>query len=400
MVKPNQLPEASHFFIINLITHFKTKEVIMKSTISMYFKAIIPVALLFVCCKKEPAISTTSPTGSISQAAKKNCLPTVTVFSTGLNNPRGLIFGRNGYLYVAEGGTGGTNSTIGSCEQVPFPVGPYKGSPTGGRISVVNRAGVRTTITDKLPSSQNNEIVGGDIVGVASIGFVDNAMYALITGAGCSHGVPSMPNGIVKVHPNGSFTMIADLSAWLKTHPVKNPEEDDFEPDGDLYSMIVVRGSFYVIEANHGDMIKVTTRGEITRVVDISATQGHIVPTSIAFHGNFFVGNLNTFPIVDGGSKIFKITPSGELSVWATGFTTILGLTFDEEGRLYVLENTTGNPFPTPGTGKIIRVSRSGVKKTIASGLNLPTGITFGPDENLYVSNVGFGPFLLEADKY
>jgi hypothetical protein len=34
----------------------------------------------------------------------------------------------------------------------------------------------------------------------------------------------------------------------------------------------------------------------------------------------------------------------------------IVGLAFDKKGRLYVLENTTGNQFPTPGTGKIVRV--------------------------------------------
>ena len=34
----------------------------------------------------------------------------VTVFVSGLNNPRGLRFGRDGELYVAEGGIGGTLS--------------------------------------------------------------------------------------------------------------------------------------------------------------------------------------------------------------------------------------------------------------------------------------------------
>jgi hypothetical protein len=47
---------------------------------------------------------------------------TVTVFATGLNNPRGLKFGPKGVnLFVAEGGTGGTRSTIGKCEQAPGP---------------------------------------------------------------------------------------------------------------------------------------------------------------------------------------------------------------------------------------------------------------------------------------
>jgi hypothetical protein len=69
-----------------------------------------------------------------------------------------------------------------------------------------------------------------------------------------------------------------------------------------------------------------------------------------------------------------------------------VGLAFDWRHRLYVLENTTGNPFPTPGTGKVLRVSPNGTLEEIATGLFLPTAMTFGPDGDLYVSNVGFGP--------
>ena len=48
----------------------------------------------------------------------------VTVFATGLNNPRGLKFGPKGVnLFVAEGGTGGTRSTIG---QVRTGSGPAR----------------------------------------------------------------------------------------------------------------------------------------------------------------------------------------------------------------------------------------------------------------------------------
>jgi len=178
-------------------------------------------------------------------------------------------------------------------------------------------------------------------------------------------------------------------------HPVANPNPPDFEPDGTWYSMIAVDGDLYAVEPNHGELDKITPGAGVSRVVDISASQGHIVPTAIAFHnGNFYVGNLNTFPIVPGSSKVLKITPTGQISVFRSGLTTILGLAFDSAGRLYVLENTTGvgNQFPTPGTGKVIRIDSSGNRMLIASGLFLPTAMTFGPDGALYVSNVGFGP--------
>jgi len=165
---------------------------------------------------------------------------------------------------------------------------------------------------------------------------------------------------VIKVNPDGTWTMIADLSDFQMTHPVAHPNPPDFEPDGTWYSMVSVRGNLYAVEPNHGEIDKISPTGQITRVADISATQGHIVPTAVAYHGNFYVGNLNTFPIQDGSSRILKITPSGQVKVDATGFTTVLGLAFDYEGYMYVLENTTGNLFPTPFTGKVLRVKQNG----------------------------------------
>lgn len=329
-----------------------------------------------------------------SGLAAKCAFGTVRVFATGLNNPRGLKFSPAGRLYVAEGGTGGGDgSTEGLCDQVVFPVGPYHGAATGGRISRINWKGERTTVTDQLPSSHANEIIGGDVEGVADVEFIDHKLYALLAGAGCSHGVANIPNGVVKIRRNGTWKMAADLSEWLKAHPVKNPEADDFEPDGTFYSMVNVDDKLFILEPNHGDFIKVLTNGAISRVADISASQGHIVPTAVTFHhDNFYVGNLNPFPIIEGSSSIYKITPSGEVSVWATGFTTVLGVAFDKKGRLYVLQNTTNNQIPTPGTGNIIRLDKSGNREIVATGLSLPTAMTFGPDGKLYVSNVGFGP--------
>jgi len=47
----------------------------------------------------------------------------------------------------------------------------------------------------------------------------------------------------------------------------------------------------------------------------------HIVPTAVAHHGNSYVGNLHTFPIQEGSSKILKIKPSGQVEIVVTGVT-------------------------------------------------------------------------------
>lgn len=359
---------------------------------TLSYRFITKSALAKALC----ALALSSAVGSSSDSTANPKPSAVSVFATGLNNPRGLKFGPDGFLYVAEGGIGGSDSTEGCCEPAAA-VGPYTGSITGSRISKIDANGVRTTAVDNLPSSQTSVESGSLISGASDVAFIGNTMYILLGGAGCSHGVsqvPARPNGVIRVNGDGTLDLIANLSAFLMANPVQNPPCCDFEPDGTFYSMIAVGNDLYTVEPNHGELDKITTGGQISRVADISASQGHIVPTAIAARENdkFYVGNLNVFPIVDGSSKILEISKKGQIRVFAEGFTTVLGIAFDNTHRMYVLENTTGNPFPTPGTGRVVRVDPSGRKTVIATGLFLPTGMTLGPDGALYVSNVGFGP--------
>jgi hypothetical protein len=368
----------------------------MTFRLPLYASAIALAVAAAACPTDVPAASRTPVTAqdiaSLVQPQAAQAV-SVSVFATGLYNPRGLKFGPDGDLYVAEGGKGGTGSTIGTCKQVVAPIGPYTGSRTGGRISRISPTGVRTTVTTQLPSSQTSADSGSFVSGVADIAFVGRQLYALTAGGGCSHGVLGRPNAVVSIGPRGVPTMIANLSTYQKTHPVQHPEADDFEPDGTWYSMVAVGSYLYALEPNHGELVRVSTlTGAIKRVSDISASQGHIVPTALTTHfGNFFVGNLNTFPIVDGSSKILKITPAGYLTTVVRGVTTVLGVQFDRLGRMYVLQTTTDNPLPTPGAGSIVRISANGAMETIVTGLSLPTAMTFGPGGDLFVSNVGFG---------
>jgi len=349
------------------------------------------------------AVWSIAPSPSIAQTPAE---PTPFIYATGLEAPRGLRFGPDRDLYVAEAGTGGTNSTSPAmCMQVPGPVGPYTGG-MNGRISKISSKGIRTTVASGFPSTQD---AGGDLIGVADVAFLNGTLYAAVAGGGCSHGNPTSPSGLAMVNrSNGTWTLIADIGAWLKTHPAKIENPGDFEPDGTLYSLISHDGKLFTVEPNHGQVISVTTSGDIKQVIDVSASNGHIVPTSIvARDRKFYLGNLNLFPINPQWARIMTIsrddddnydtapgfeTHGPQIVNSKAGFTTVVAVDFGPDGLLYVLELSDGAGFPTAGLGKVVRVKRSGDIEDVITGLVVPAGMTFGPDGRLYVSNFGAIP--------
>jgi glucose/arabinose dehydrogenase len=344
----------------------------------------------------------------LPQAAQSQASSTKTVIASGLQAPRGLKFGPDGMLYVAEAGTGGTNSTVGTCPQVPAPVGPYKGG-RNGRISRIDKSGKRTTVASGFASSVD---AFGDFQGVADLSFIDGTLYALIGGGGCSHGDANLPNAVVSVNTkNGSWKQVANLSQFLKSHPVKYPNPLDFEPDGTFYSMIAYQNQLYVVEPNHGQVLRVQRDGDVFSLLDLSASEGHIVPTAITERdGEFILGNLNIFPIEPNFARIITLshaecsrnsipglqddTGIGKLHIVGSkaGFTTVVGTEFGPDGLLYVLELSAAPGNPAPGNGKVVRVRANGTIEVVAAGLSVPTAMTFGPDGNLYVSNFGAAP--------
>ena len=357
--------------------------------------AALTLAALAACDSPHPTAPAARGGVDAARAAAPNA-PTVIV--SGLRYPRGLAFGKDGAIYVAEAGdpAGNESSTVGICGQTPPPVGPYRGGFTG-RISRVTMAGERTTFADALPSARN---ALGDMDGVADVAFFDSKLYVLIA-AGCARGHLDAQSSVSRFKDNGKLKMEANLSAWIRANPVAHPEEDDFEPDGDWYNMAASTKQLYLVEANQGNLVAVRPdKGLVTRIADVSATEnGHVVPTGLALvHGSddILVGELTPFPSVPGSANVLRYSDDGIVESRLGGFTAILGVANDAAGNMYVLETfkcATATPcFPSPGSGDIVKVASDGTRSVVASGLSFPTAMRLGPDGALYVSNFGYGP--------
>lgn len=314
-------------------------------------------------------------------------------YATGLTSPRGLTFGPDGHLYVAEAGTGGSMVPSGTAD-CPTDVNIYSPYTAGysGRVLRVLSDGTKQTVADRLPSMTDK--YGGNY-GPTDLAFVGDTLYVLIEMGGCSHGLPADDAAILRINPDGSTTRVANLSAWLAANPpafIKdmNPATTDQEPGGVFHSMIVVDEALYVVETNRGLLLKVDpATGAIERRYDMSIDKAEHNPIVLAQHrGKFYVGTFGE----DGG-------PS-ELAVFDAGFSgytlpfkssnPIVGLAWRRE-TLYAVEIFPLSDPWSPNNANLVSFNpATGARKEVAVKFaSLPNGLVVGPDGALYTSNVG-----------
>lgn len=323
----------------------------------------------------------------------KHAKPRVTKYATGLTSPRGLTFGPDGALYVAEAGVGGTlTPDVGpDCPLVPNIYSPYTAGYSG-RVVKVRKNGSLQVVADNLPSMTDN---GGAHYGPTDVAFIGKTLYVLIEMGGCSHAMPDDLPAILRVNRDGTTTNVANLNAWHWANPPnfikdENPATTDQEPGGVFHSMIAIGKYLYVIETNRGFVLRVDPKtGVITKLYDMTIDNREHNPIVMTRRGNrFYVG---TFGEDEGKSELAVFDK--DFASYTLPFQSrdpIVGLAWRCDD-LYAVEIFPYDNQWAPEAANLVKFDRkTGKRKKVLEGFaSYPNGLIVGPDGALYTSNWG-----------
>ena len=324
------------------------------------------------------------------------------VVASNLNNPRGMAFGADGGLYIAEAGEGAEG---GGC--ITTPEGEVCYGASGAITRVLD--GNQEQVVTGLPSLAGAD--GSNATGPHDIAFDSDGTLHVVIGLGANPaareelGEEGANFGqLAAISASGEITYLADLAGY----------EGSQNPDGSLvdsnpFSLLATENGFVASDAGGNSVLEITptsTRDNAgatielltvipTRTVEFppgTPRSMEAVPTGMAQgpDGAIYVAELTGFPFPVGGARVYRVVPDEEPELYADGFTNILDIAFDSDGNLYVLEMATNGLLSGDQTGALIRVAPDGSHQTIASkGLTSPTGIGIGADNAIYISNMG-----------
>lgn len=313
---------------------------------------------------------------------------TTTVMS-GLDNPRGLAFGPEGALYVAEAGRGGPGPCI---VLRPMEPNPNCYGPTGA-VSRLWR-GVQGRVATGLPSYANptGQAAGPQDVTMLgrgnahiSIGWGENPLLRV--------GWPwTQFDRLARLVASGKWRLEEDLGAY---EVAANPNGGPI--DSNPFGLLAEPGRVIVADAGGNALLAVRSDGSISTIATFpSRPQGRptdSVPTEAALgpDGAYYVSELSGVPFALGAANVWRVVPGAPPVIAYSGFTTAIDLTFGPDGSLYVLEHSTGPVFfALPG--RVVRVAPNGARTVVAAGLQRPGGIAIGPDGAVYVSEFATSP--------
>ena len=309
------------------------------------------------------------------------------VVATGLNNPRQLSF-TGDTLYVAESGTGGD----GVC--LVGPEGPACLGMTGSITQV--RAGEQSRVVTGLPSLAAPD--GSGATGPADVLVTGQQKYVVTMGLGND---PAVRDELGSAGPwfgtlvSGSFSsqprIASDIGAY---EAAVNP--DGGLPDTNPTGLIAAGGGHVLTDSGGNSLLKVS--GKKVSAIAVFDSPGFAppemggfpiqpVPTSVAVgpDGAYYVSELTGFPFLPGISRIHRVVPGQEPTVYATGLTNVTDLAW-HDGDLYAVQIG----LLQGGPGQLVKVNPGGTPEIVTQAF-APYGVAFH-DHDAYVTTCAVCP--------
>jgi hypothetical protein len=206
-----------------------------------------------------------------------------------LDNPRGLAFGDDGALYVAEAGRGGSGPCISLRSLSPM---------CAGRTGAVTRLykGVQRRIVTGLPSYAPD---GGEgATGPHDVSIRDRAVYVTIDLGGDPTLTPTAIRAaldldlgwLIRARKDGTWRKVADLAGYEEATNL-----DGGLPDSNPYGLRAGVSSHVATDAGANTLLRVSELGKITALA-VLPSRAHGRPTDAHRRGS-------------GAARVYRVVP-------------------------------------------------------------------------------------------
>ena len=293
---------------------------------------------------------------------------TVTTVASGIASPMGLALDNNGNLWVSEGET----------------------FRNDGKVWLIQPNGNKHLAIKNLSTFKNAQ--SGEPQGTAHLLLDKNHLFIL-------SGDYLYRVDVSSFNPQWSKPIDAtklpyeDVGAFVYSKKYSDSHAYNLSkgPDGDIY--IADAGANIIIH-RHG-YNKFSVLAEIPgfkNPTPVGPPEIQPVPTSVMWDGhNFLVTTLTGFPFLNGTASIYKVSLSGQVSLYRKGFTELVDISAGRQGYNIALQYSTfGATGFDHNTGALYWVN-AGNTVEMVGGLDMPVAIRQKNNCTWYVTCMGDG---------